>query len=71
MHCRRGIYPPTSPGCTPWVTIGIVEATESCGMRRRAVPPPHIRGGLGAKTGKDGLGACTLLERDQSQTVCL
>ena len=51
-HGRRGNYLPTSPGCAPWVSIDIVEEAESRGMRRRAVPLPRIRGGLGAKSGK-------------------
>ena len=68
MHGRRGNYPPRSPDYAPWVSIYIVEAAESRGMRRRAIPPPRIPGGLGAKS---GLGACTFLGRDQYLTVCL
>ena len=36
-------------------------------MRRRAVPPPRIREGLGAKS---ILEACTFLGRDQYLIVC-
>jgi len=51
MHGRRGNYPPTSPDYAPRVSIYIVEAVESRGMRRHAVPPPRIRGGLRANSG--------------------
>ena len=63
MHGRRGNHPPTSPDYAPWVSIYIVEAAEPRVMRPRAVPPPRIRWGLGAKS---SLGACTFLGRDKT-----
>ena len=47
MHGRRGKNVPTSAGSVPWVYIRIVEAAALREIRRRAVPPPCLRGRFG------------------------